>query len=945
MGTVGVQVEEFDRIVENGRQQSEASTFDDSSLDVIQAKLFKRRRRATAVLDGHPERGLAPKCCERCKSDLNGKLMVRCSTCLFRCHLYCFSPPLKQHPAFLIRRQQQSPHTKPKESSPVWKCEKCQGTSLVFNVKPKQEIGSLKTKRVESPRESDLPATTATDTNTTPTSEVIGNKSGWVKQVQSHWIENAGVTFDWYRFRSDKIDVLRSSKADSRSGIDDLVFYSKTYALMKKTASMWRAHVKRRRRYRHQQERETQAMNYPDKSFNLMHIGHETSKLQVEAANEDDLDDADVNLVSFNHYIPYSRRPPRLPLLWKGEAPSALMCWTTAECVEIAEILAEIEEQVCLTSEDVNVVGPLYILQVDIEPVENSAEPSAEKNEILSIQNASIIIQTTFARYRLQRRTLERANRKRRALEETRRRAKARSSIALLRTCIQFVVVLMKMLGQARTKKEMLLVLRDAAEETRITIDSKPTEKKKENSSHQRQQQLAEIRIRRFFVRKVHPYVKLKKIVMVRRLQRWWRQKNRLYKWLKTALAVRMIHRNEACTRIQRVYRHFRIQSRFQALIEKNAFNKLRRTLTRWILSRLAKKEAKRSAVYEAAQLATVDDSPLPPDTPLDEILEKRGMDLYHQNDFWNAAFILERLLEMKKGELNQELQQILAYCHHMTWYKSYDQFNLSRAHELYCSSLETSAGKNPLVLQDLAIVMMHMEHFGDSLRLLAKLIEYFARHPQFSLWLLLAAVQLQQRGEWQQSVEYLTYVHDIPPQPYLERDMLALAAIGYEQLALAARNEARIANGELAKEAWRVALRQWSLENLSTERPTSAQMRGNGQILNSRLKWELLTDLGQRALQTGHYLLTCRVYLYALERNGSNDLERQAAFWKLADCFRHLGHLDLYLNAVSRSENESTMKEQLTHWREQAELQSCSFQTELKTLTTLQKLRQLNGK
>lgn len=935
MGTVGVQVEEFN----HDPQQSEASTFDDSNLDVIQAKLFKRRRRATAVLDGHPERGLAPKCCDRCKSDLNGKLMVRCSTCSFRCHLYCFSPPLKQHPAFLIRRQQQSPHTKSKESSPVWKCEKCQGMSVVFNVKPKQEAGSLKTKGVGSPSEND-PLVTPIATDATGTREMVEEESAWVQQVQPQWIENAGVSFDWYRFRSDKVNVLRSSKTDPRSGIDHLVFYSKTYALMKKTTSMWRAHAKRRRRYRHQQDLETHAMNYPDRSFNVMRIGHD-NKIHEAVTNEDDLDDEDVDFVTFNHYIPYSRRRPRLPLLWKGEAPSALMCWTTAERVEISEILAEIEEQVCLAREDIDVVGPLYVFMVDPEPADISAEPSDEKKEILSIQDASIIIQTTFARYRLRRRTLERANRRRRALEETRRRAKARTSIALLRTCIQFVVTLMKMLGQARTKKEMLLALRDAAEETRVTVDSKPTEKKNENRSYQRKQQLAEIRIRRFFVRKVHPYVKLKKIVMARRLQRWWRRKIRLYKWRKAALAVRLFHRDEACTQIQRAYRHFRIRRRFRALIEKHALKRLRRVLTGWIISRLARKEAKRCAVYEAAQLTIEEDSPLPPDTPLDEILEKRGMDLYHQSDFWNASFILERLSEMKKGELTQELQQILAYCHHMTWYTSYDQFNLSRAHELYCSSLETRAGKNPLVLQDLAIVMMHMEHFGDSLRLLAKLIEYFARHPQFSLWLLLAAVQLQQTGEWQQSVEYLTYVHDIPPPPYLERDMLALAAIGYEQLALTERNEARTENGEWAKEAWRVALRQWSLDN-SAERPTSAQMRGNCPGLNSRLKWELLTNLGQRALQTGHYLLACRVYLYALERNGNNDAEKQAAFWKLADCFRHLGHLDLYLNAASRSENGLTMDEER---REQADQQSRSFQTELKTLTTLQKLRQLNWK
>ncbi|KAF4040822.1 hypothetical protein GN244_ATG06864 [Phytophthora infestans] len=711
----------------------------------------------------------------------------------------------------------------------------------------------------------------------------------------------------------------------------------------------------RRRRHRYQQELEIKALRFYDKKLNVMHVPQPNEKLTVRATQEEEFEEDDENLVSINYYIPYSRRRPRLPLLWKGEPPSALMCWTTGERVEMANVIEELVERLCLASEDID--APLLQIQdnvdfsIDADELANSSMD--QRHDTVKVHAAVTFIQS-FVRRRLRRRRNERANRRRRAREEARRRARARASVSLLRTCIQFIVVLMKLLGQARTKKSMLLALRDAAEETRVKNDVMIREAKDSEATRlmerQRKVQLAEVRIRRFFVRRVYPYVKIKKHVMARRLQRFWKSTYYPYKWRDAAITARLAHRNKASIQIQKFYRSSRVRKRFQALIEANARRKLRRTLTRWLLSRLAKKEAKRCAVYEAAQLASTDDNTLPDDASLDGILEKRGVELHQQGDFWNAASILERLWQMRDGKMTLELQKTLAYSHHMTWYTSYDQLNLSRAHELYCNVLEScTPGKrvDPLVLQDVAIVMMHMEHFGDSLRLLAKLIEYFARHPQFPLWLLLAAVELQQLGEWEQSVEYLTYLHDIPPPPYVEGDILALAAMGYEQLAIVGGNmsEERTSNTSMAREAWRAALRQWNLEKVNDERPSSAAIRGNGRVMNSKEKWDLLTNLGKRALEQGHFLLACRVYLYALERVECSDQEKHATWWNLADAFRHLGHQDLFLNAARRSQPNATEDDELpNHWQELAEQQTCSFQTDLKTLTVLQKLRQLNG-
>lgn len=101
---------------------------------------------------------------------------------------------------------------------------------------------------------------------------------------------------------------------------------------------------------------------------------------------------------------------------------------------------------------------------------------------------------------------------------------------------------------------------------------------------------------------------------------------------------------------------------------------------------------------------------------------------------------------------------------------------------------------------------MMQLENFGGSLRMLARLIECFPQFDGFPLWLLLAAVQLQQRGDWAQSVEYLTYIQDIPPSPYLERDILSLCAIALE------RQHTNAEACTASREAWSVAVRQWRL-------------------------------------------------------------------------------------------------------------------------------------
>lgn len=291
--------------------------------------------------------------------------MVQCATCSFRCHLYCFSPPRKQHPAFLIRRQQQTSGSDPDSSPPIWKCEKCAGTAVVFNVNPRPSSTSstkspvkLKSERSTNKRKSDSIVVATTAEVSPYTGEHNDAGSGWIPSVQPQWQEHSAVVFDWYRFRSEKAEVLRDldSKTNScHNGVDELVYYSKSYALMKKTAATWRKYVLKRQRFRRQEDVESKAMLYPSGKYKVMHVPNPTDKDTVIVESEDNWDgveDDDVDLVDAIQYKTYSRRPPQLPLLWEGEAPSALMCWTTGERMEVSDVLDELKEGVCMMNED-----------------------------------------------------------------------------------------------------------------------------------------------------------------------------------------------------------------------------------------------------------------------------------------------------------------------------------------------------------------------------------------------------------------------------------------------------------------------------------------------------------------------------------------------------------------------------------------------------------------
>lgn len=956
----------------------EAVQDEEETVNAVQPKVFKRRQRGDLeTLSG----------CGRCKSNLNGKLLVRCATCSFRRHLYCFSPPLKQHPAFQ-QLQHVTPQGKKVKVRPStdaiarWKCDDCRqklGTNQVPEEKwvPQRNYAmtasSNKPLRVKDAKvsHSDHQATKASCQSSPkrqiPTADRLNERTGSadvvLNPVQAKWLRNGRSEFDWYAFRADKVEKLRSQSDASKP--DELVYYSKPFVNLKRIALRWVERVAWQKSFRRQQELVVAKTQLPPKRNVMLTLTEKELKL-IEASLLRRQRDAEEEMTLFDDAQTYqfdisvSRirflRQPRpsiaVPTLFDEEE----------NFDEIALTLHEMTEIVALSVEDVDASLP-----------DESSADSALVTSPAKLKWAAMLIHSAFVRWSYEARQrlkinlqLELANKER----MLRQNAAARS-IGLLRSSVRCIILLMRNLRNAQIKKQLLLTLQEVSEDSKVTVSVA--------DEAERITELAEKRIQRFFLRRVHRYIRLKKMVMSRRILRWWKHRLLRWQWRNIASTTRDRHRERASRVVQGVYRRFRVKKTFRELLEKHALRKLKIFLRSWLMARVVKKEKVRVEIFTLTTAIGVAGEELTsrPDATVDQILFALGMGLYASGDFWNAASILERTWKLNQAVVSLEGRLALAYSHHMTWYSSYDAFNLTRAYETYCAALnelfqqrtvtrDALSEIDPFILQDTAVVMMHMENFNGSLRMLARLIEFFAQHEAFDLWLLLAAVQLQQRGEWAQSVEYLTYLQDMPPRPYLERDILCLCAIGLERQKKDAMSRTE------GKEAWNTAIRQWSLAQKAMhafeekkETTWSQSQRGmeRSRAAQSTLrKWEMLNEFAQRAVTQGHYLLACRLMLYMLELysaendEASSDAEqsqRASVWWNLADVFRHLGHFDLYVNAMTRSHlcvetsdppSAEIVSERVAQWTRETETQSHSFQSDVDKLSTLDVVRKVHA-
>lgn len=957
------------------------------------SKTFKRRRRNRFPDEVEDTSSLA--CCGRCKSDLNGKLIVGCASCSFRRHLYCFTPPLKQHPAF--QYHQTTSHGKkvvippPSEVIAKWTCDDCrdkiganqkQDGGWIYrpsNV-PARNTGSAD--RATSTKMKDRTANESSNgrrskldrqspTKSNPGNVMESTKRGKtddaddengensIHSVQKRWRHNNSKDgFDWHAFRAQKLEKVFLRKA--RAAVEnqgELVYYSQPFSDMKKTTACWLERVESRKRFERQRDLMVAKQQLAPK-WSVMHTLTERELAKIENTLMRRQREAEEEALLFDDSCTYPFDISLDKIRYLRQRRPAIEIFPYGEASDVATLLlAEIAESIALSSEDFN-ASP---------GVDAAAE--ARTTETAKPNWAAKVIQSAVVHwsYQAKRKAKAKLQQARADKDRKRRQARATASISVVRLCVRFLILLMRKLRDVQVKRELLLTFQEASDDTKVANSAVDALEKAKT--------LAEKRIQRFFLRRVRPYLKLKQKVMSRRIVRWWRRKFFCWKWRAAAVRIREMHRERACRSIQRMYRRFRVKKAFQELLEKHALKKMKRLLRSWLMARVVKKEKCRAEIYTLAlSLHVADDSLTPrPEASVEQILYTLGMGFYGSGDFWNAASMLERARKLRQAAVDRDGCLALAYSHHMTWYLSYDAINLTQAYEMYSIALNEFSSQrssndalseiDPFILQDVAIVMMQMENFNGSLRMLARLIEFFPQYEGFPLWLLLASVQLQQKGEWSQSVAYLTYLQDIPPSPYLERDILCLCAIGLE-------HESGAENRKAGREAWKAAIREWSIEQkeihaLDTQHSANPWVHTSVASANQTAqtilrKREMLHEFSQRAVSQGHYLLACRLMLCMLELhpegNGETDGERRqraSVWWSLADVFRHLGHIDLYIDASTRSHlcvevgdpDVDIKRGRIAEWRSHAEAQAQSFHHEIESVSTLEKLRQLNKK
>ncbi|KAJ0410544.1 hypothetical protein ATCC90586_006568 [Pythium insidiosum] len=949
-----------------------------------------------------PPSDVLPMSCDRCRSDLNRKLLVRCSACGFCRHLYCFSPPLRQHPALVVLPKL-ARHARPPISALIarWRCDACVQSLSAVDAKPREAKSDVSPGRksawspTKAPRKA---GKKSSPTRSPPKRSVSPERTTGPTQKQP---------FNWHRFRAEKAarvlgDVTMSTVDDDDDDGDDqraeqdpalarsplhrqLAFYSPTVTLMKKTAVFWQWHVRQRQRHRERLQATELRLRVPPKrnvmvsldarEREIFRVEQEQRQRRIEAEQQEDLALFDDALVyRFDDPRPIFETLRRRPVVVTPVGEPGEQEGDTASSkgeLNAAEQQRQDFEAQMMALEDDDAPTPeqakrwrarrsTAMAMAAAAGVDLDADPG-----VVGLYLAAHIINraTLGWRWRCEGRKQREIERERRRAEEERqqqRRSRAQSNVLTLVYCVQFVLLMFRKMRQVQLKKELLLVLQDAAEDTSVTASAEDPEIAR--------RQLAEKRIQRFFLRHVRRYVRLKKTMMVRRLWRWWRHKFLPYKWRMAAIEVRHRHRTRAAMKMQHWFRRWRLYRAVRLEQERHAIRKVRTFLRGWLIRRLARREKERLAVYHAALSLGIASHELRerPEASIVEIVERIGMAAYENGDFWYAAAMLERVYRRRSADgrgVDTELRLALAYSHHMAWHQSCDAFNLTRAHDLYCDvldSLSVRASKDaasvvdPFILQDLAIVLMQRAAFVASLRLLAKLIEFFSSDDAFPLWLLLAGVQLQQLGRWEQSVEYLTYVSDLVlPAPYVERDVLALCAISCD-----------LSRSGGARDAWKAACRLWFRDKrlqviAAHDSSYLSALSGNGKSdrQSTQRKWELLVDLAQRAINEGHYLIACRALLYAVERVAPADLlesqddpaaaavwqaETRRVWWLLGDAFRHLGQLELYVEATARSQDHETTDDERHQWRTHAEQQAHCFEHDLTALSTRQHVEQM---
>ncbi|TYZ57549.1 hypothetical protein PybrP1_006590 [[Pythium] brassicae (nom. inval.)] len=551
-------------------KKSAASSSDDDADAIAVTRVFARKR-------GRQDHGAASNSCDRCKSNLNGKLVVHCALCSFRRHLYCFTPPLKQHPAVLEQLYITAQGTKVRvyptsETIASWTCKACRQHGHACEqlqrdpeAKLRNHVGRSRSprkrrvwrervaSRIQQPQTSRLDEQTALHAAGAAAvcAEVEANCE--LSPVQAQWRRDGTSRFDWIEFRAEKTKRVVAEVASEGAATGGLVYYSKPFADMKKTALNWMrrvAHQKRAERSRDQ--RETKKRLPPKRSVMYHLTESELEKLNLTLMTRQRDANDERRLFDDSLTYEFDMSLSRIRRLREARASEIDRAPDVADDLEVAvtAVITEVVETVCLSIEDVEAVclslEDVEAVCLSLEDVgaPASAAIAAPRDTGRAIW-AAVVIKSAIIQAAFKAKQRTRVRQRRLAVAEalTQRRDAAAASMRVLCLCVQFILVVVRGMRNAQTKKLLLQSLQEASEDAKV-VDS--TE-----GDAERTRKLAEKRIQRFFLQRVRRYLHLKKKVMSRRIGFWWKRRRAWWRWRETARTLRDRWLNSASSVIQ----------------------------------------------------------------------------------------------------------------------------------------------------------------------------------------------------------------------------------------------------------------------------------------------------------------------------------------------------------------------------------------------------------
>ena len=321
----------------------------------------------------------------------------------------------------------------------------------------------------------------------------------------------------------------------------------------------------------------------------------------------------------------------------------------------------------------------------------------------------------------------------------------------------------------------------------------------------------------------------------------------------------------QAATALQCMFRKKQAKKYVADLRQRKAAGLLQRYARGWLARKRVSVEKKRRRIVKAvSELGMIQ---VNPESSTGDVLSALAMYYYSYAEFSTAMHLFERAI-LNRKQLDGSEFVALAYCHHSTWYSSYEKYNLVRAQQHQADALKTIAvRKDPFALYDIAVTKMQAGDYVTSLETMTHIIQAFPSFQEMSKVFFLSGVQVICLGNFEQGLEYLVHLSDNPPFDYTRIDMMLLISFVY----------LKTKQKQVAKEGYRAAFTRYRAETPAENRTCWSEN-------------DLLFELVQRANTIGHYCLAATICIHLIRRLKVAD----ASSWlQLADAFRHMGRYE----------------------------------------------------